>query len=85
MFFFRVLEWKREVAFQSRGGELAMYTKELFLLMVTLTLHIAKLRGFVSYEGGPGRIALLVKLKNQLEFLLQQKFAEMCLQDGEGI
>lgn len=54
------------------------------MLLVTPVL-IAEWRGLESYEGGPSKLALPLNLKNQLEFLLYQKFADICLQDWQAI
>lgn len=80
----KVLEWKREVAFLDCGGHPATYAREMFLLMVT-PQNIAEWRGLVGYRGGQNTFALLLNLKSQLEFLLHQKFAELYLQDWEAI
>lgn len=66
------------------GGDPALYTTEIFLLMITPP-HIAEWRGLVSYEGGLSTFTPPVNLKNQLEFLLHEKFDDICLQDWAGI
>lgn len=76
----KVPKLKTEVAFQSYGRHPASYVREMFLLMVAL-LHTA----LVSYGAGPSTLILPLNLKNQCEFLLHQKFAEIYLKDCEAI
>lgn len=72
------------VSFQSLGGDLAIYVRELFLLMATSLPHIAEWRGLVNYEDGPSRFSLLLNFKTQLG-LLKQEIHERCLQDWGAI
>lgn len=81
---FKVQEWKGEEAFHSCEGHPTNYAREIFLLTVTPP-HIAEWRGLESYKGEPNTFALLLNLKNQLEFLLYEIFAEFCIQDWKAI
>lgn len=63
----------------SIAGDLVIYAREAFVLFVT-ALHVAEWRGWVSSGDGPSMLVQLLNFKNQLELLLQQKFADICLQ-----